>query len=330
MRARIEAFIRARRQRRLLQREHLRLPDPLHRRRQRLHLRQGAPVREGPRHLGGRQLVGGAPRERRDRDEHPPGRRLVGRPPRHRRLHGPARGPLGLRGHRPQGRRRVRRRPRLPAGRLRGGRRDLHPEGRPGRRHRRPGDAARTSSSSGSRSWARAGCAAGPHAAATMGTLHERPRRDRLQRRDHRLAVPGRAQRRGRADHAQRARPAAPPGGAHRSGPCRPATGACWPWPARWRTSTWTRPGCRRTATAGARGAYAWRCRGRAEPAAPRRPATGFTFEARDAARAGAGHGHGDRDGCRPAGGLRDADLRAAVGGGGPQGRGARARCARW
>ena len=156
-------------------------------------------------------------------------------------------GPLGLRGHRPQGRRRVRRRPRLSAGRLRGGRRHLHPEARPGRGHRRPGDAAQLLHP-GDRGAGRGVGAVEPARGRDHGPLHERPRRHRLQRRDHRLAVPGRAQRRGRADHAERPRSAAPPGGARPRALADPARPHARGGRASRRTSTWTRPSCRRRA----------------------------------------------------------------------------------
>ena len=72
--------------------------------------------------------------------------------------------------------------------------------------------------------------------------------------------------------------------------------------------------------------------RGRGESGA-RRPAGGRRgphVRRADAARADAGHRHGDGHGCRPAGRLRDADVRAPVGGGGPSRPTLSRCCGRW
>ena len=277
--------------------------------------------------LGGRPLVGRAPGERRDRDEHPPGRRLVGRPPGHRRLHGAALGPLGLRGHRAQGRGRVRGRPRVPAGRLRGGRRYLHPEARPGRRHRRPGDAAQLLHPGDRGAGRRLGPRRSPHAAATMGLVHERPRGIVFNgaTTDWPCLVGRNAE--VDADHAERARSVSASGRSPSSGPCRCGMAACSRRRASRRTSTWT---LAETAAGSDRRSPLRLARSpRTRGTAARRPAGGRRGP--HARRADAAPSPSpvtvtvtvmERG---PARRLRYADVRAPVGGGGPQDRRSRA-----
>src|SRR5581483_8694704 len=212
---------------RLPERQHRRVPDPLHRRRHRDHVRQAPPRRRRAAPVDGRPVAARAGRGGGHGGELRPRGRLVARPARRARVHGPARGPLGVRGDRAPGGRGLRGRSGVSAGRLRGRRRPLRAAG---------GDRG-----------------ADPRAGAVAGALHPGPRRAgprlgrrrspsgghdgdprhagrwaRVPGRDHGLADRGAPRPLRRADHAERPGPPAPavdPAGRAAAGARRAAAG---------------------------------------------------------------------------------------------------------